>query len=212
MIRPATLAFALLFGALTAVLLFEGSREVDRPSAAAAFFEKYQRRSPLGYYQSGHIEVRLTSEGVTTTSSADFSLIDDELEATSTTLAPAGQGRDTPYTGILKPGLYYIGAETRLPVRTVPSSAWDIEPQSIRFRDDPRAAGLGARQLVVEFASLQPNMSPLTQLLMIDADSYKLLFAESSWGLWDPQRREWVYQQTRVLSHLDEPGSRENSP
>jgi hypothetical protein len=206
-----TFAFVLLFGALTAVLLFEGSRELDRPTPAEAFFEKYQQRSPLGYYQSGHIEVRLTSDGVTTTSSADFSLIDGEVEATSTTLAPSG-GRDTPYTGILKPGLYYIGAQTRLPVRTVPSSAWDIEPQSIRFRDDPRAAGLGARQLVVEFASRQPTMSPLTQLLMIDADSYKLLFAESSWGLWDPERREWVYQQTRVLSHLDEPGPRESSP
>jgi hypothetical protein len=204
--RSATiLGFVLLFGVLAALLVFARSREVERPTAAEAFFEKYQQRSPYGYYRSGHIEVELTSQGTTTTSSADFAFVDGELKATSTSLTPSGRGKDTATTGILKPGMYYIGAETRLPVRNIPLNAWSIEPQSIRFREDPRAKALGARQLIVEFPARQQNLTPLTQLLTIDAESYRLLFAESSWGLWDSQRRVWVYQQTRTLSHLNEP-------
>jgi hypothetical protein len=205
--RSATIfAFVLLFGALTAVLLFEGSREIDRPSAAEAFFEKYQERAPSSY-STGRIVVENVGPGSKMTIDMTFDTRQGLMYATTDL---NGERVDTRTLSVPP---QFAGAEIKpRGVEGGFSDSFEQEPYSVQFRADPRAKTLGARQLVVEFAAREPHLTSLTQLLMIDAATYELIFAESSWGSWDAREQRWNVQQSRVLSNLNEPVEIEAMP
>jgi hypothetical protein len=198
--RSATIfAFVLLFGALTAVLLFAASREVDRPRAAEPFFAKYQQRAPLTY-STGRIVVENVGPGSRMTIEMTFDTRRRLMYATTDLNGERVDART------LSVPPQFSGAEIKLrSAEGDPGDSFEHEPYSVRFRVDPRAKALGARQLIVEFAAREQHLTSLTQLLMIDADTYELIFAESSWGSWDAKEQRWNVQQTRVLSDLNEP-------
>lgn len=205
----ATLAFLTLFGALTAVLLFAASRDVDHPTAAEAFFAKYQQRAPA-LYASGHIDMQTFDAGGRTVTNVEFDTNSGRVYSVTYENGVRTKERLMPPSGSTAPvQVRLMAAEADIKATTagidLVHADWELEPASVRFRNDPRAVALGARQLIIEFRSRQPNLTDLTQLLTIDAESYKLIFAESTWGKWDPERRDWAYQQTRRLSNINEP-------
>jgi hypothetical protein len=201
--------FVLLFGVLAALLVFAGTRGVEHPTAAEAFFAKYQQRAPLAW-DSGRVDYEALSNGERTVTTSLFDDTSGRLYAV--TYVDGKRTGEKPYppagsNAAVHAG--FIGTEVKLSAASVgvdeSKSDWGIVPDSIRFRDDPRARALGAKQLVVEFASQKANQTNLTQLLMIDAKTYKLVYAETSWGAWDPERQTWAVQTFRRLTRLNEP-------
>jgi hypothetical protein len=207
----AALAFLLTITALTGVLVFAGSADVDRPTAAEAFFAKYQQRAPLTW-KTGHQDAELftTDDPAKRTASIDFdtergavyqrNYVDGRLTTQNLTTRDARTGGKVQFS--------FFRAEVKLAqpgLSDGPMERWDREPSSVRFRDDPRATELGARQLILEFPSLSDYETQLTQVLTIDPDSYRLLLAESSWGGWDREARTWRYRTLVTLSRLNEP-------
>lgn len=194
----------LLFGTLTGALVVAAATVPEHRSPAEAMYDEYLLRLPDSY-QTGRLHIELETA-------------DDKVVADTTFDARTGQmhivsqsskgGRDE---RLISGQIDYLGAEAGFglipghPRQADNAGDWGIEPSRVRFREDPRAAAVGAVQLIVQFPSTTGDVTELIQLLTIDPETYELRFVESTYGIWDPGTRTWVIKTLRAIYDIGKP-------